>query len=160
MFRNHYWKRYAFVHGPMSALSGVNAEPPCMMEAAEYAARTCPFLVIPTAKRREAGLEDAKELPGVMIKDNPGITAITDCEGFDVRRVDDGVLFVVRDVLRIRWFREGRELTQAEVDDPEGFFRKALEAAASKAVEVSPRAASTIEARLQRVIEKSRGVGA
>lgn len=119
---------FAFVVGPMCVFSGRSAEPPSTIEAAAYAARVCPFLAIPSAKRREAGLDQLPvgELPGVAIKSNPGITAVVVCHDYRVHEVGNGVLFSMGKARTIRWFTEGRELTPEEIGDPNGLVAAAI----------------------------------
>ncbi|MBO7004646.1 MAG: hypothetical protein JJ854_02195 [Pseudomonadales bacterium] len=51
-------KEQVFVTDPKSASLGVSLEPPCHPACAEYSAMVCPFLILPKAKRREAGLPE------------------------------------------------------------------------------------------------------
>ena len=112
----------AFVIGPMCAVNRITSEPPCHRECAFYAAEACPFLVMPSAKRRDAGLPaDAQDAAGVGLKRNPGMALvwIADTKGPNRPRpwkVENGTLFRVGDVPdALHWFTEGRFATPDEV---------------------------------------------
>ena len=106
----------AFVIGPMCGINRISAEPPCHRECAEFAVRACPFLTLPAAKRRTAGLPDGcRDLPGEAIKRNPGVVLLWVTRQWQAIPVDHGLLFKVGDPTSTQWFREGREATLAEV---------------------------------------------
>lgn len=52
-------KRYALVGSPLSAMTLVFREPPCIVECAEYAVQVCPFILYPNSKRRVSGLKES-----------------------------------------------------------------------------------------------------
>jgi hypothetical protein len=110
-------RRMSFVVGPMCAVNRVSSEPPSHHECAVYAAKVCPFLTRPKAKRREAGLpEDGHEPGGVMIRRNPGVALVWSTKTY--RPFEDGmggVLFEMGPPVETQWFAEGREATRAEV---------------------------------------------
>jgi len=69
--------RRFYVIGPMCGINRVSSEPASHRGCAIFAARNCPFLATPMAKRNERGLPDnAGALAGVMIPRNPGVTLI------------------------------------------------------------------------------------
>jgi hypothetical protein len=131
-------RHLAFVIGPMCALNRISAEPPNHRDCAEYAAKACPFLARPHARRRDAGLpasvvDDRVQTAALgPIADIPGISGATS-GGFSVRRNPGvalvwitrsyelqtdgrgGVLFQVGDPELTLWFAEGRPATRAEV---------------------------------------------
>jgi len=108
----------AFVLGPMCAVNKVNSEPPSHLDCALYAARACPFLSRPHAKRREldlpgtAGYQHAAGLP---ILRNPGAVAVWVTKSYEVVKVDNGILFDVGPPLHVFWYCEGRTARRAEV---------------------------------------------
>jgi len=110
---------HTYVTGPMCVVNRTSGEPPSHHECAVYAARACPFLSLPEAKRREAGLPDEVVEPaGIGIRRNPGVTAL-----WVTRRPinpfpDQNMRPLFRlpmPVERIEWMREGRDATRAEV---------------------------------------------
>lgn len=149
---------FAFVVGPMCVFSGRSAEPPSLVEAATYAARVCPFLAIPSAKRREAGLDELPvgNLPGVAIMSNPGLVAVVVCRGYTVHEVKNGLLFSMGKAKSIRWFAEGRELTPEEVAEPGGPVAAAILRAYEVARSLEPldeKGEAEIRARYETVLE-------
>lgn len=114
-------KYLAFPIGPMCVVNRVNSEPPCHYECAYFAVRTCPFMILPNAQRREANLpEQRKESAGQHIDRNPGAMALYVCQRYTPFSVDPdmgnaGVLFELGEPTRIEWYREGRPATRAEI---------------------------------------------
>lgn len=120
----------AFVIGPMCGVNRISSEPPCHRDCAIYAAKACPFLTMPTAKRREIGLEDYVDPAGQFISRNPGVTLvwIADRNGGKDRprpikvdadahaNVHEGVLFMVGNPVEVHWYARGRKATRAEID--------------------------------------------
>ena len=106
----------AFVLGPMCAVNRVNSEPPNHPDCARFAAQACPFLTTPARKRREEGLPEGHgDLPGFVIKRNPGACAVWATKSWHTFDVDDGSLFKVGDPLFVEWYAEGRPATYDEV---------------------------------------------
>lgn len=106
-----------YVIGPMCVVNRVSSEPPSHRECAEYAARACPFLTRPHARRREGLPDDVHELPGIALKRNPGVIALWTSSHSKPFSVGHGVLFDVGAPDEVRWFAEGREATRSEVMD-------------------------------------------
>lgn len=109
-----------FVIGPMCCINRTSAEPPSHLECAQYAARACPFLTQPNMRRNEKGLpEDAKNPAGIMIKRNPGVTALWVTKSYKLWKgaQHGGVLFRLGDPTNVFWFAEGRIATRTEVDE-------------------------------------------
>lgn len=110
--------RAAFVIGPMCAVNLVSSEPPSHLDCAEFAARACPFLAIPTAKRREANKPPHREMAGIGIVRNPGVTLLWITESYKPFRTEigePGILFRIGPPLRVLWFAEGRAATRDEI---------------------------------------------
>jgi len=109
-------KQHVFVIGPMCSINKTSAEPPCHEACAEFSARNCPFLTKPAAVRREANLPpDAQDGAGMPILRNPGVTCLWFCQGYQIRRLEEGFLFALPNPSRVKWFREGRQATRAEI---------------------------------------------
>lgn len=111
-----------FVLGPMCALNRTTSEPPCHRDCAIYAARACPFLTRPDAKRRAANLpEDHQEPAGIGLKRNPGVALVWVTREWSLMSAEGhgsqpGVLFQVGDPLETLWFAEGRGATREECE--------------------------------------------
>jgi hypothetical protein len=106
----------AFVIGPMCAVNRVSAEPPSHRECAIYSAVACPFLSTPNMVRRDRGLPDHVDPPGVMLLRNPGVAVVWGSRGgWRPERVPDGVLFNVGDPTEVLWFAHGRPATVEEI---------------------------------------------
>jgi len=106
----------AFVIGPMCAITRVSVEPPSHLACAEYAARACPFLSKQNMCRNEVDMPEGGRSPaGIMIKRNPGVTALWVTRNYKLVRVDDGVLFQIGEPEEVYWYAEGRTATRTEV---------------------------------------------
>lgn len=117
-------RKYAFVGGPLSAAQRLYADPPAHVECAEYSARVCPFLAIPTAKRREANKPAHVEITDTdaMVMMNSEVIGILITTGYS--KLPQGIL-LANEPREIRWFHEGRPATRSEV-------QHAIEAAAER----------------------------
>lgn len=109
--------RVAYLIGPMCVVNRVSAEPPSHPGCAEYSVRACPFLSRPAMVRREGGLPEEGESPGVMIRRNPGVTCLwtTRAPGATPFRDGPGLLFRLWTPTALSWWCEGRTATRAEV---------------------------------------------
>jgi hypothetical protein len=108
-------RNMAFVIGPMCAVNRVSSEPPSHVECAAWSARACPFLTLPKAQRRDAGLPEDAPMAGIGIMRNPGVTLVWITRSFEPFAAPGGVLFQVGPPLECRWYVEGRPATRAEV---------------------------------------------
>ena len=109
----------AFVAGCMCGINRTSSEPPCHLDCAMFAAIACPFMVRPTAKRREAGLAElgTVEPGGVMIQRNPGVAMVYVTKSYKVWNPGNGALIEMGEPTDVFWFREGRPASRAEVDE-------------------------------------------
>lgn len=109
----------AFVIGPMCAVNRISAEPPAHRDCAIYSARVCPFLAVPSMRRREAGKpDDMKEAPGQAILRNPGVALVWVTKTYAVFQPDmgnPGLLHSFGDPAELHWFAHGRRATRAEI---------------------------------------------
>lgn len=106
----------AFTVGPMCAVNRISSEPPSHRECAEFAAIACPFLTRPHMVRREAGMPDGvKDAAGFGLKRNPGVAMVWVTKSYTVKRVDNGVLFVMGDPRSVECYAEGRKATPEEI---------------------------------------------
>jgi hypothetical protein len=108
-----------FPIGPMCSITRTIAEPPSHLDCARYAAKACPWITRPHAKRREAALPDEEltQAPG-MIKRNPGVLCLWTTRSYkpyhpgkDPREV----LFELGDPEHTEWYAEGRPALRSEV---------------------------------------------
>lgn len=108
----------AFVAGPMCGVNRTSAEPPSHIACARWAAQACPFLTLPKAQRREAGLGETVAPAGIMLRRNPGVAMVWIVrEG--ARLFPDesgGVLFHIGEPRKVEWYAEGRPATRDEVE--------------------------------------------
>jgi hypothetical protein len=105
----------------MCAVNRTSAEPPSHRDCADYSARACPFLARPHARRREQGMPDEMkqaEVPGIMLKRNPGVALVWITEHGRWRRfrAHNGLLFDIGEPVETRWYAEGRPATREEVE--------------------------------------------
>jgi hypothetical protein len=107
----------AFCIGPMCGINRTIADPPSHYDCATFAARNCPFMASPNAKRRATVLpEGHRDAPGIAIKRNPtavGVWVTKNPEPF--RAPGGGVLFNIGDPEKVEWYHAGRRATLAEV---------------------------------------------
>lgn len=107
---------FSFLVGPMCAVNRTSAEPPSHTDCAEFAARACPFIVLPNAQRREANMPAAAvEAPGVMLKRNPGVTLIWTTRHYRISHHPRGILFHFHDPEKVQWFAEAKHATREQV---------------------------------------------
>jgi hypothetical protein len=109
-------KYMVFVVGPMCTVNRTSAEPPCHLDCAIFAAKACPFMVRPMAKRRDANIPDSTIEPaGMMIRRNPGVTCLWTVKEYTPFRAGRGILFQMGEPTEVRWYCEGRRATREDV---------------------------------------------
>ncbi len=107
----------AFVIGPMCGITRTISDPPSHRECATFAAKHCPFMANPAAKRNTRGLpDDAHDAPGFGIKRNPGAVAVWVTRRYETfRPPGGGMLFDIGEPEAVEWYSNGRAATMAEV---------------------------------------------
>ena len=107
-------KYIAFVGGPLSAAQRLYADPPMHVDCAEFSAKVCPFLAIPTAQRREANKPAHVEITDrdATVMENPEVTGVFITTGY--RKMPNGIL-LANESREIRWFHEKRPASRSEV---------------------------------------------
>lgn len=108
----------AFAIGPMCAINRTTSEPACHRDCAEWSAQNCPFLSRPHMVRREDELTDEsrKNVSGVMIDRNPGVSLIWITKSYRIFKDETGKpLIQVGDPEEVLWYAEGRPATRDEV---------------------------------------------
>lgn len=118
-------KFLVFTVGPMCGINRVSAEPPSHNECAEFAAKACPFLVMPKMVRNEHNIPagfgpDGKEVSpenpgGIMLKRNPGVTLLWTTFSYTIIPVKPSFLCQMGDPVAVAWYAHGRAATRAEV---------------------------------------------
>jgi hypothetical protein len=109
-------KFVSFTIGPMCSINRISAEPPSHRECAVFSATACPFLIMPKAVRREAGMPEEKGDPGgIMVERNPGVTLVWTTTGYKSFRSNGGILFQLGEPTATQWYAQGRVATQDEV---------------------------------------------
>jgi hypothetical protein len=109
----------AFVTGPMCAVNRINSEPPSHYECAKFAARNCPFLTRPLAKRNERDMPEHGEQAGLPIDRNPGVVAIWITETykpFKPHAGNAGWLIQLGAPSRVEFWAQGRPAKRVEVE--------------------------------------------
>jgi hypothetical protein len=105
-----------FVIGPMCAVNHNTMEPPSHRGCAEYAVRTCPFMMQPRMRRNPTGkIEEHMTVPGIHLERNPGCYCLYETEHYRRTHVQGGMLCRLGEPSRVEWFTEGRPSTRAEV---------------------------------------------
>lgn len=136
-------KYLAFTTGSIAAVNRSSGEPPSHLECSDWAARACPFLSRPHARRRSAGMPegtgDGQSQPGEPILRNPGVALVYVTTGYRVLHLEDGeALFAMFPPTEVRWYAEGRPATREEVIESLRTGLPALQAAASSsAIEIA-----------------------
>lgn len=140
----------AFVIGPMCVVNGVSSEPPSHLECAQYAVRACPFLANPRMRRNEKDMpETAHEADGIMIKRNPGVTAIWVTKKYGLQPLHEGgYLFYIGQCHETHWYKEGRSAT---VDEIKEAIRGGLPALQALAEQDGPESCKALQEGLQQV---------
>lgn len=119
-----------FVLGPMAALNRISGEPPSHLDCAEFAARACPFLLLPKARRRD--VDGPTMAPaGHLLPQNPGVCALWSSKTSRPLSGRALGLFDVGDPTTVRWYSQGRDATREEVSD-------ALDAVLQRVLDMNP----------------------
>lgn len=105
-----------FVLGPMCTVTRTAPEPPNHQDCATYAVLVCPFLMRPDMRRRDSRLPEGHTDPaGIMIRRNPGVTALWTSRTYSIYPQGRGWLYDVGDPSGVAWYAEGRPATRDEV---------------------------------------------
>lgn len=121
-----------FVAGPMAAMNRVTAEPPAHPECAEFSVKACPFLLNPSAVRREANLPPDTGTAGIQHRANPGVMLLWHADHYTTEDDHQGYpLIQLPDPIRLEWWKQGRAATRAESLDVLASRREILIGAAA-----------------------------
>lgn len=104
----------AFAVGPMGGVNRISAEPPQHTECAMFAVKTCPFMLLPKAKRREANLPEVTRHEAALTR-NPGVVLIWTTLSYQVIREPGAFLFRMSAPESLSFWREGRPATRDEI---------------------------------------------
>lgn len=112
----------AWCIGPMCSINRTISEPPGHRECAEWSIQACPFLNQREKKRRANDLPDDYSGPaGIAITRQPGAACLWIAKSYRIIRVEadgdigGGILFKLGEPTEVKWYREGRQATRAEV---------------------------------------------
>lgn len=148
--------KLAFCIGPMCSINRTISEPPGHRECAEFSMLACPFLNHREKQRRAGGLPEEGSSPaGIAITRQPGVSCLWVTRSYRVIRVEAGegigagILFKLGDPIEVRWYREGRAATRAEVlESIESGYPILMEAAEQD----GPEAVQELEAARERAM--------
>jgi hypothetical protein len=104
-----------FVIGPLPALQGISNEPPSHAECAEFAAKACPFLLLPEARHRSIDNPQVRKMRGAMKGNNPGVCCLYSVRGYAYSKGPKGIIFRTGEATRVEWYTHGRRATRDEV---------------------------------------------
>lgn len=97
----------AFLIGPMCAVNLTSGEPPCHLSCATFAAKACPFLGRPNAKRREANLpEDGVWKEGGLDR-NPGVAMVWTTKSYEMHVQEGSAYFQMGQPDHVEFYHEG-----------------------------------------------------
>jgi len=106
-----------FAIGPMCAVNRNTSEPPAHRECAEFAAMACPFLTLPAAQYRRAGLPEDYSVHPHSLPGNPGGVVLWVTYSFKPYRVPGqpkNWLIEIGPAVEVVWFTHGRLATRDE----------------------------------------------
>lgn len=105
-----------FAIGPMCLVNKTTMEPPSHRTCAEYAVRTCPFMLQPKMRRNMTGkIADHMAIPGVHLDRNPGAYCLYETGSYRRFNAPGGILCSLGEPDKVEWVAEGRKATRAEV---------------------------------------------
>lgn len=110
----------AYNIGPLDAIQRVSVEPPSHLECAEYAVKSCPFMLNPNLDMRNDEVSQSENvvLNPEMILKNPGVFAIWIVKQLhEVSRHGPRLIFKLPPPVDMSWWKEGRRATSEEVMD-------------------------------------------
>lgn len=107
----------SFVAGPMCAVNVTSGEPPCHLSCATFAAKACPFLARPKAKRREANLpEDGVWKEGGLTR-NPGVAMVWTTRHYEMHIQNGSVYFAMGEPEHVEFWAEGERASREAVEE-------------------------------------------
>lgn len=113
-------RRVTFVIGPMCLVNRNTSEPGSHLDCAEYAAKGCPFLTLPSAKYRDANLPGGERtMPVGALDHNPGAMVLYTCRDWQpyIARDPSGrasVLLRLGEPETVTFWHKGRLATRTE----------------------------------------------
>lgn len=111
-------KFQTFAIGPMCAVNRISSEPPAHLECARYAARACPFLLLPSAKRRDATIPKETRVHEAANMRNPGVILLwTTTAPYRPFKNARSILFEIPEPVTLEYWSQGRLATAGEVWD-------------------------------------------
>jgi hypothetical protein len=109
----------AFTVGPMCVINMISGEPPAHLECAGFAAKSCPFLTRPLAKRNERDLPAAMVMHPSHVSDNPEACAIVRSHRSTPVQTDPAdpgqLVFDMGNPTHVEWFAGGAKADRPTV---------------------------------------------
>lgn len=97
----------SFVAGPMCAVNVTSGEPPSHLSCATFAAKACPFLARPKAKRREANMPEDGVWKEGGLERNPGVAMVWTTRGYAMHIQDGSAYFDMGVPDHVEFWAEG-----------------------------------------------------
>lgn len=139
-------RNLAFTIGPMCVVNRISPDPPSHLDCANYAARVCPFLAIPEARRppmkREGVTWNEAGLPG-----NPGVAVVYVTRGYTLEKLPGDRLCRMGEPEAVTWWHRGEPATHDQVV---AAFRAGLPALVDMALQEGPDAMRELRRLLYR----------
>lgn len=97
----------SFVAGPMCAVNVTSGEPPCHLSCATFAAKACPFLARPKAKRRQANMPEDGVWKEGGLERNPGVAMVWTTKSYEMHIQDGSAYFEMGEPDHVEFWAEG-----------------------------------------------------
>lgn len=110
-------RNLAFAIGPMCVVNRTTSEPAQHLECAQFAAKACPFLTNPDARRRTGGMPEHDRMPGEGLLRNPGAVAVYVTRSYKPFDAGNGYLFRLGDPTNVHWYTLGADATRQQIED-------------------------------------------
>jgi hypothetical protein len=107
-------RHVAFVCGPSSAVTGVTSEPGSHVDCAQYAIRTCPFILFPQ-RRRDPDTPGVRSESTIQIDRNPGVWALWVTSEYKPFQIGDTAMIQLGKPSRLDWFRRAEPASVADI---------------------------------------------
>lgn len=108
-------RKATFVVGPMCVINRGTSEPPSHYACAIWSMKACPFLLNPSARRRDVNLPDGViNPPGEFNPRNPGVMAAYTSRTWLPKPVSNGIMLGIGEPENVEWWTQGRMATKDE----------------------------------------------
>jgi hypothetical protein len=107
----------SFVVGPMCAVNLTSGEPPSHLSCATFAAKACPFLARPKAKRREANMPEDGVWKGGGLERNPGVAMVWTTKSYEMHIQEGSAYFLMGPPDHVEFWAESAPAPRQKVVD-------------------------------------------